>query len=132
MVLLDINPQVAQFVINNYEPFAHPLHLHGNDFWVVGKGKKFSGPYVPQVHASSLNTSAVRRDTAVILAESWMVIRLIGDNPGVWMFHCHLDWHNVGGMAMTVVVAKDKLDGMKVPAETKRVCRQRDLNGEKN
>lgn len=56
---------------------------------------------------------------------SWLVIKFIADNPGVWAFHCHIDWHNLAGMALTFVEAPDVARAkLKVPAETKRVCRQ--------
>ncbi|KAG3172634.1 hypothetical protein C6341_g10183, partial [Phytophthora cactorum] len=31
------------------------------------------------------------------------------DNPGVWLMHCHIDWHFVLGLAMLFVEAEDVL-----------------------
>eukprot|EP00745_Piridium_sociabile_P012734 TRINITY_DN193665_c0_g1_i1.p2 TRINITY_DN193665_c0_g1~~TRINITY_DN193665_c0_g1_i1.p2 ORF type:complete len:115 (+),score=6.58 TRINITY_DN193665_c0_g1_i1:375-719(+) len=57
----------------------------------------------------------IKRDTVTLLpattlkghrgdADSWTVIRVIFDNPGVWLFHCHIAWHLAMGMAITFVV----------------------------
>lgn len=29
-----------------------------------------------------------RRDTVVIPAYNWMILRFVADNPGYWAFHC--------------------------------------------
>lgn len=31
-----------------------------------------------------------RRDTVVIPAESWTILRFVADNPGYWTFHCRM------------------------------------------
>lgn len=36
------------------------------------------------------------------------VLRIRADNPGVWLFHCHLLWHLASGMAMLVEVMNDQ------------------------
>ena len=32
----------------------------------------------------------------------------MADNPGTWMFHCHLDFHSEVGMALLIKVGKDQ------------------------
>ncbi|KAG3131143.1 hypothetical protein PI126_g20192, partial [Phytophthora idaei] len=39
----------------------------------------------------------------------YVVFRLNADNPGVWLMHCHIDWHFVLGLAMLFVEAEDAL-----------------------
>jgi FtsP/CotA-like multicopper oxidase with cupredoxin domain len=39
----------------------------------------------------------VRRDTWMITPLGYTVIRFVANNPGVWFFHCHMDWHNIAG-----------------------------------
>ncbi|KAF4306098.1 iron transport multicopper oxidase fet3 [Botryosphaeria dothidea] len=33
------------------------------------------------------------------------VIRFKADNPGVWLFHCHIEWHMDSGLAATMIEA---------------------------
>jgi hypothetical protein len=35
-------------------------------------------------------------------------MRFVADNPGTWMFHCHLDFHSEVGMALLIKIGKDK------------------------
>jgi laccase len=35
----------------------------------------------------------VLRDVISVPAEGWAKIRFVADNPGVWLLHCHMDWH---------------------------------------
>lgn len=32
----------------------------------------------------------IRRDTVLIPAYSWMILRFVTDNPGMWAFHCRM------------------------------------------
>ncbi|PSC72468.1 L-ascorbate oxidase-like [Micractinium conductrix] len=84
----------------------HPFHLHGHHFWVLGSGE---GIYSPagtnaSTNASALNTlNPPRRDTATLPQAGWVVVRFVADNPGVWLFHCHLLWHEMMGHAAMFV-----------------------------
>lgn len=42
------------------------------------------------------------RDVAVIQANSFIVIRFQASNPGLWFWHCHIEWHLADGMALVV------------------------------
>ncbi|CAL8133006.1 unnamed protein product [Orchesella dallaii] len=111
---------VVQLVVNN--PFGpHPLHLHGHHFWVVGAGEMHAGDYDPSIH--QLRVDGVKRDTVVVQQRSWVVIRFVADNPGIWTFHCHMDWHNLGGMVLTFAEAADVLrKEVQVTEEAMRIC----------
>ncbi|CAF1596759.1 unnamed protein product [Didymodactylos carnosus] len=78
----------------------HPLHIHGHTFWVISNQKQFAGNYKASTAFNVKNP--VRRDTFTVQSESNAVIRFVADNPGVWIFHCHIDWHLAGGMAFTI------------------------------
>ncbi|PWY90011.1 laccase [Aspergillus heteromorphus CBS 117.55] len=49
-------------------------------------------------------TRAQLRDTVHIPRRGYAVLRFRADNPGVWLFHCHILWHSASGMAMLVHV----------------------------
>ncbi|KAK3576109.1 hypothetical protein CHS0354_028008 [Potamilus streckersoni] len=43
-----------------------------------------------------------RKDTIIVPTGGYVVIRLKADNPGLWNFHCHVEFHNLGGMQLLV------------------------------
>lgn len=47
----------------------------------------------------------MKRDTFVLNAEGHMVLRFVADNPGVWLFHCHIEWHIDQGLVATMIEA---------------------------
>lgn len=42
-----------------------------------------------------------------IPSRGYAVLRFRADNPGVWLFHCHIMWHFATGMAMLIDVQGD-------------------------
>lgn len=64
-------------------PGEHPLHLHGHQFWVMARGAENEGPFNSTI---ALNTTPLIRDTATVEAGSYLVMRFVASNPGVWMF----------------------------------------------
>lgn len=102
--------EVIMLVLNNDGDMSHPFHLHGHRFWVLGNGAEYAGNYVPETMASLLNyDNPTQRDTQQIQAHSWMVLLFEADNPGVWFFHCHIEWHVEAGLAMVFVESEDQL-----------------------
>lgn len=77
--------EVVQVVVNNPDRGAHPIHLHGHHFWVMGIGKAGSGPYDSTIH--QLRHNGVLRDTVIVKENSWLVLRFKADNVGVWTLH---------------------------------------------
>jgi iron transport multicopper oxidase len=67
----------------------------------------------------------MRRDTVVVEPNGNMVLRFRSDNPGVWLFHCHIEWHMDQGLVATIVEAPEalrhKLQG-KVPDNHIEAC----------
>jgi len=43
------------------------------------------------------------RDVILINTNSSAVIRFKTDNPGVWLFHCHIEWHVPMGLVATII-----------------------------
>lgn len=77
-------------MINNTD-YEHPVHLHGHFFRVL-----------------ALNDVRTKlrewRDTVMIDPRGSCDIAFVAENPGEWMFHCHILDHAAGGMMGTVVV----------------------------
>ncbi|XP_078662977.1 uncharacterized protein LOC144906507 [Branchiostoma floridae x Branchiostoma belcheri] len=47
-------------------------------------------------------TNRPKKDTVIVPVGGYVVIRFIADNPGWWFMHCHIEIHQVEGMAMMV------------------------------
>ncbi|XP_021987867.1 laccase-4 [Helianthus annuus] len=83
-------------------PENHPVHLHGFNFFAVGKGL---GNYNPKVDPKNFNlVDPVERNTIGVPSGGWVAIRFRADNPGVWFMHCHLEVHTTWGLKMAFLV----------------------------
>jgi manganese oxidase len=69
----------------------HPIHLHGNTFYVTGT----EAGRVPEAAWTPANTVLV----GVAQARD---IEFEANNPGDWMFHCHMPHHMMNHMASMV------------------------------
>jgi FtsP/CotA-like multicopper oxidase with cupredoxin domain len=71
--------------LNNETAWHHPIHLHGHCFRVISR-----------------NGTPTRyrewRDTVLMSPREKVEIAFVADNPGDWMFHCHVLEHQAGGM----------------------------------
>lgn len=48
------------------------------------------------------------KDTVVVPAGGWVAIRIIADNPGWWVVHCHIDVHADDGMSFVLNEAPEE------------------------
>lgn len=96
---------VVQVVLQGTNVIAgesHPIHLHGNDFYILAQG---FGNFNPKNDTSKFNlVDPPLRNTVSVPVSGWAVIRFVADNPGVWLMHCHLDAHISWGLAMAFLV----------------------------
>ncbi len=74
----------VKITLLNESMMAHPIHLHGHHFQVIGINDK---PI----------TGAVR-DTVMVPPNSKVAIAFDANNSGKWAFHCHHLYHMVTGM----------------------------------
>ncbi|KAF7845398.1 laccase-4-like isoform X1 [Senna tora] len=87
-------------------PENHPVHLHGFNFFVVGRGV---GNYDPNKDPNKFNlVDPVERNTVGVPSGGWTAIRFRADNPGVWFMHCHLEVHTTWGLKMAFLVDNGK------------------------
>ncbi|ONH68090.1 Iron transport multicopper oxidase FET5 [Cyberlindnera fabianii] len=97
---------VVEIVVNNKDTGRHPFHLHGHVFQMVQKSPAFDDDnpisYDPENH-DAFPKYPLLRDTAILEPNGYMVLRFKADNPGVWFFHCHVDWHLEQGLAITLI-----------------------------
>jgi len=74
--------------IVNETVFPHAMHLHGMHFREIRDGR----PVGPM------------RDTLLVAAQETREIGFVADNPGDWLFHCHMLSHAESGMMTWVRV----------------------------
>jgi FtsP/CotA-like multicopper oxidase with cupredoxin domain len=75
----------------NDTDFDHPMHLHGHFFRVLSINGK-------------ANARREWRDTAIMGPRQTIDVAFVADNPGEWMYHCHILDHAAGGMMGTIAV----------------------------
>ena len=63
----------------------------------------------------SIDSKTIRKDTVIIPAGGYAVINFISDNPGHWFLHCHIEVHQLEGMALIVNEAFDQQQDLSPP-----------------
>ena len=75
----------------NRTAFEHPIHLHGHGFRILSRNGEAAAhrPFA---------------DTLLLGVDETVEIALVTDNPGKWMFHCHILEHQASGMMGIIAV----------------------------
>ncbi|WP_142848414.1 multicopper oxidase family protein [Telmatospirillum sp. J64-1] len=84
--------QTCVIAMENDTAWHHPMHLHGHAFRVLSRNGR---------------PTRFRewQDTVLLAPREKVEIAFVADNPGDWMFHCHILEHQAGGMMSTIRVA---------------------------
>lgn len=78
--------------IMNFAPMQHhPIHLHGHTFWITGH----EGARIPR-------SAWIPRNVELIGVAQVSNFEFIANNPGDWMFHCHMTHHMMNHMVRHV------------------------------
>lgn len=99
--------EIVEIVLNNQDTGKHPFHLHGHVFEVYERGPDYgeedapipyneTAPYTPR-------DRPMFRDVVYVNPQSYFVIKFKANNPGIWFFHCHIEWHLLQGLALTFI-----------------------------
>lgn len=95
----------VRFVLQNFTPHAHPMHVHGHHFRLHGTAGGTTNPVIKDtilLHRFMMGgPGGIPTETADMLA----------DNPGKWMYHCHHLYHAEAGMMTTVRYVNGDRDG---------------------
>lgn len=131
--------EIVEIVLNNMDPGLHPFHLHGHVFQLISRSDGTDDEENPQIYDSTnpehtnFPAHPMRRDTVMVNANGFIVLRFKADNPGVWFFHCHVDWHLEQGLAITLVEAPQELQkNQKVGAGHFDICKALNMPTEGN
>jgi FtsP/CotA-like multicopper oxidase with cupredoxin domain len=84
LVVLHRNRSYVLELVND-TAWHHPMHLHGHSFRVISRNRQ------PTPHREW-------QDTVLLAPRERAEIAFVADNPGDWMFHCHILEHQAGGM----------------------------------
>ncbi|KAL4140250.1 hypothetical protein PRNP1_014535 [Phytophthora ramorum] len=109
-----------EVVLVNVKDEQHPFHMHTHSPWVVGSGVAS----IDQIRSNQLPPlkllNPMTRDVYTVPPctsdgnggckdAGYLVLRFNADNPGVWIFHCHIDWHLEAGLSMVLVEGEEEL-----------------------
>ncbi|CCE65542.1 hypothetical protein TPHA_0L01890 [Tetrapisispora phaffii CBS 4417] len=101
--------QIVDIVLNNLDTGKHPFHLHGHTFQTIWRDRPYDADAGEDPHpfddddVDSFPQYPMMRDTIYVNPQSNFVIRFKADNPGVWFFHCHIEWHTIQGLAIVLI-----------------------------
>lgn len=133
LVISNKQVETVDIILQNMDENSHPFHLHGMKMWVLGQGHGYFPGYkelglLPEGKGlldptkKAVVRNPLKRDTITVEGFGWVLLRFVADNPGVWLFHCHVIWHSEAGMGMQIVSRIDDLRGLQVPEEAQKLC----------
>lgn len=78
--------ETVMLEIFNDTSFMHAMHVHGHHFRVIER------------EGATIDDGRPWRDTFLIGPDQSVKIAFVADNPGKWLFHCHMLEHAAAGM----------------------------------
>lgn len=102
-------PWFVTFTING---FAHgSLPLESVTFrkgervrWYLMSSTNDFDFHTPHWHGNTVLIHGQRMDVTGLMAMEMLIADMVPDNPGTWLFHCHVTFHNAAGMAARYAV----------------------------
>ena len=82
--------QAVSIEVWNDTRWNHAMHLHGHHFWI----QKEDGTFLDG-----------KRDTYLFQRGEKANLIFIADNPGLWLFHCHMLEHHAAGMGAVIEIS---------------------------
>ncbi|KAI1422257.1 multicopper oxidase-domain-containing protein [Xylaria sp. FL1777] len=133
LVISNNKLETVDVILQNMDENSHPFHLHGAKMWVLGAGHGYFPGYkalgfLPEGKGlldpsnRTIIRNPLKRDTITVEGFGWVLLRFIADNPGIWLFHCHVIWHSEAGMGMQFLSRIDDLRDLQVPEEARKLC----------
>lgn len=133
LVVSSSGVEVVDLILQNFDEGNHPFHLHGAQMFILAAGHGYfpgykelglqdDGKGLLDPNNNTIIANPVRRDVTTIEAFGWTLVRFVADNPGVWLFHCHMIWHAEAGMAMQFASRLDLMRNWTIPEENTKLC----------
>ncbi len=101
----DIYPWFVKFTINGFVHGSMPLadltfrrgqHVR---WYLMGSTNDFDF-HSPHWHGNTVVINGMRTDVTALLPMQMVTADMVPDDPGIWLFHCHVSFHNGEGMAV--------------------------------
>ena len=73
-------------------------------WYLLGMGNEID-LHTPHWHGETVSEGGRNTDVIELLPGSMKTVDMIADNPGTWMFHCHVEDHMEGGMMAVYTIA---------------------------
>ncbi|MDQ2768604.1 MAG: multicopper oxidase domain-containing protein [Gemmatimonadota bacterium] len=100
-----IYPWFSKFSINGFVHGSMPLNAlslkRGEHVrWYVMSSTNDFDFHSPHWHGNTVTIAGMRTDVTFLGPMAMVVADMIPDDVGTWLFHCHVSFHNEGGMAV--------------------------------
>jgi hephaestin len=97
----DFNESNLMHSINGYVFGNGPMFtVHKGErvrWYVMSMGTEVD-LHTPHWHGNTVLVNGMRMDTISLLPAGMIVADMKSDNPGIWLFHCHVNDHLTAGM----------------------------------
>ncbi|PKC01889.1 hypothetical protein RhiirA5_298009 [Rhizophagus irregularis] len=127
-LIFDNKNGIVEIALWNNNTDEHPFHMHGHVFGVMFVGEKNEYPDEKKYDKKN----PVIRDNVTVPGFGYLVIRFIADNPGIWAFHCHIEWHVELGMVLQLVELPSILMNETIPNDASSLCFKNDYQKKRN
>jgi FtsP/CotA-like multicopper oxidase with cupredoxin domain len=98
-------PWFVKFTINGFIHGSMPLpaltiHRGQRVRWYLMSSTNDFDVHAPHWHGNTTLIAGMRTDVTQIAPMNMVTANMEPDNPGIWLFHCHVTFHNAAGMAV--------------------------------
>jgi len=98
-------PWYVKFTINGFIHGSLPLDAltmrRGQRVrWYVMSSTNDFDVHAPHWHGNDVLVAGMRTDVLSLSFMGMAIADMVPDNPGTWLFHCHVSFHNSAGMAV--------------------------------
>ncbi len=101
--------EIVEIILNNNDTGTHGFHMHGHHFQLIERSHSVPDDELPLNFNPNDHMDwpeiPMKRDTVFVRKQGYIVIRFKADNPGAWIFHCHVEWHMEQGLDLILVEA---------------------------
>jgi FtsP/CotA-like multicopper oxidase with cupredoxin domain len=66
--------------------------------WYVATLGDFNNAHTPHWHGNTVLVAGQRTDVIAVTSAQMITADMVPDAPGIWLFHCHISDHMLGGM----------------------------------
>ena len=75
------------------------MHIGDRVRWYVMSTTNFE-LHAPHWHGNVVTARHMKTDVLTLGTMGMIIADMVPDNPGIWLFHCHIEPHNTAGMQM--------------------------------